>query len=254
MDNNQELVSIIIPMYNAEKYIGQTIKSILTQTYKNYEIIIVDDNSTDKSVEVVSKLISQENSKIRLISDQKLGTAARARNCGIKAANGRYICYLDADDLWKPTKLEKTIALLNKRNGAFAFTAYEFGDEFAKGTGKIVRVPQTLSYEKALSRTIIFTSTVMFDMKKISKEEIYMPDIKSEDTASWWKILRSGYTAYGLNENLVTYRRLEKSLSSNKIEAIRRIWFLYRKQEKLPLLKSIICLFGWAYRATFRRL
>ena len=88
MDNNQELVSIIIPMYNAEKYIGQTIKSILTQTYKNYEIIIVDDNSTDKSVEVVSKLISQENSKIRLISDQKLGTAARARAC--KASENRY--------------------------------------------------------------------------------------------------------------------------------------------------------------------
>ena len=113
---------------------------------------------------------------------------------------------------------------------------------------------KTLSYKEALSRTIIFTTTVMFDLEKIDRSLIFMPDVKSEDTATWWRILRAGYTAYGLNENLAVYRRPKNSLSSNKLEAVRRIWNLYRKQEGLSAPVSAYYLFFWALRATVRRL
>ncbi|MBO6088990.1 MAG: glycosyltransferase, partial [Lachnospiraceae bacterium] len=167
---------------------------------------------------------------------------------------GRYIAFLDADDLWQKDKLEKQIAFMKEKNAAFCFTGYEFADEDAKPLGKIVKVPETISYNEALRNTTIFTSTVAFDMSVLSKEQIEMPHIKSEDTALWWKLLRTGVAAYGLNENLVYYRRPSKSLSSNKFEAIKRIWNLYRKQEKLSLAKSIVCFIGWAARAVGRRI
>ena len=134
------------------------------------------------------------------------------------------------------------------------FTAYEFGDEQAKPTGKIVTVPPVLTYREALSRTVIFTTTVLLDTEKTGRNLIRMPEVKSEDSATWWKILRSGFVAYGLNEVLAVYRRPAKSLSSNKLEAVKRIWNLYRREEKLSLLQSVYNLFFWALRATIRRL
>ena len=111
-----------------------------------------------------------------------------------------------------------------------------------------------LTYKKALSRTVIFTTTVLLDTKKISRELIYMPNVPSEDSATWWQILRAGHVAKGLDEVLAVYRRPAKSLSSNKLKAIQRIWFLYREVEKLPLWTSCIVFVGWAYRATVRRI
>ena len=113
---------------------------------------------------------------------------------------------------------------------------------------------EELTYDMALTRTIIFTSTVMFDMEKMSREEIMMPHCPSEDTALWWQLLRNGYTAYGLDKNLAVYRRPAKSLSSNKLVALERIWYLYREREHLSLIRSVFCFIGWAYRATARRL
>ncbi|MCL2254692.1 MAG: glycosyltransferase family 2 protein, partial [Lachnospiraceae bacterium] len=141
-----------------------------------------------------------------------------------------------------------------KTGAAFTFTAYEFGDNFANGTGKIVSVPLTLTYRKALSRTIIFTSTTLFDLNKIDKDYLKMPNVVSEDTATWWKILRNGYTAYGMNVVTTIYRRPAGSLSSNKIKAIKRIWYLYRKVEKLSIFSSTYNFLFWAVRATKRRL
>ena len=105
-----------------------------------------------------------------------------------------------------------------------------------------------------MSRTIIFTTTVMFDLEKIDKALIQMPNVASEDTATWWKVLRNGYTAYGLNEVLAIYRRPAHSLSSNKLTAIRRIWNLYRKEERLSLVASAWNFVRWAYRAVMRRI
>lgn len=268
----EEMVSIIVPVYMAASYIAETIGMVRKQTYKNWELILVDDASPDDSTEIIRSLMREisscelpqeaseeryilsETQRVRLIRKPKNEGAAKARNTGIELAEGKYIAFLDADDVWASDKLEKELIFIKDKQAAFVFTAYEFGDENAHGLGKIVTVPERLSYRRALSRTVIFTSTVMFDMSKITKELIHMPDVESEDTAAWWKILRAGYVAYGLNEALVIYRRPKKSLSSNKLKAMKRIWNLYRKEEGLTIPVSAFCFCLWAVRATLRRI
>ncbi len=251
----QDLVSIVTPVYHAQDYIKETLDSVLAQDYKNVEHILVVDGGDDPTIPCIQEYMSaHEGANIRLIVQGINQGAAHARNRGVEEASGRYIAYIDADDLWSSKKLSRQLAYMEEKGAAFCFTGYEFGDENAKGTGKIVKVPETISYRQALKNTTIFTSTVMFDTKVIPKEEIRMPVIKSEDTALWWKILRSGHLAYGLNENLVTYRRPAKSLSSNKLEAVRRIWNLYRKAEGLSIPVSIYYFCFWAVTAVYRRL
>ncbi len=245
-------VSIIIPVHNVEKYIDDTINSVLNQSYKNWEMILVDDCSSDNSVKVIEKYLNDE--RIKLIKQDENVRAALTRNRGIEEATGDYIAFLDSDDIWIPEKLEKQLKFIKEYDCAFSFTAYEFGNEAAQPTGKIVHVPSKLTYKKALSRTVIFTSTVIFDLTKIDKEMIKMVNVPSEDTATWWKILRNGYVAYGLEEVLTIYRRPPKTLSSNKKVAIKRIWNLYRNVEKLNIFSSLYNFVFWAFRATFRRL
>lgn len=246
------MISIVSPVYNAEKYISKTIDCILAQTYQDFELIMVDDGSSDQSTNIIE---SYTDERVRLVyNDYEKKGAFSARNKGVDVARGEYVAFIDADDLWAPEKLEKTLAFMKKNDAAFVFTAYEFGDEEGIGTGKIVHVPDVLTYKKALPRTVIFTSTVLLDVGKLSKELIHMPDIASEDTATWWNILRTGVTAYGLDENLVIYRRSSGSLSSNKMVAVKRIWNLYRKNEGLGVVKSFYYMVGWAFRAVVRRL
>ena len=253
-----ELVSIVMPVYQAEEYLEETIRSVQGQTYDNWELIAVDDDSADGSFRLLASM-AQKDGRIRPIRQEGNGGAARARNTGTRLARGRYLAFLDADDLWRPRKLEQELAFLTEKQkecgeAGFAFTSYEFGDSQARGNGKIVHVPERLMYRQALSRTVIFTSTVLFDLTKIDRGLALMPEVKSEDTATRWRILREGYTAWGLDENLVIYRRPAQSLSSNKLEAVRRIWNLYRRQEGLSLVKSAWYFCFWAYRAVARRL
>lgn len=250
-----ELVSIIVPVYNVEKYIQDTCESVLNQTYGKWELILVDDCSTDASVERIEQLISdRKETRIRLLRQPQNAGAAHARNRGLREARGRYIAYLDGDDLWMPDKLEREIAYSEEKKAAFVFTGYEFADEQGVGTGRIVKVPKTLNYGQALGNTTIFTSTVLFDTELIPKELLEMPVVKSEDTALWWKVLRNGYIAYGLDCNLVKYRRPGKSLSSNKLEALRRIWNLYRREEGMGIGTSLYYFCQWAVRAVKRRM
>jgi teichuronic acid biosynthesis glycosyltransferase TuaG len=248
----EELVSIIVPVYNAASYIENTIEMVRRQTHSAWELILVDDASTDESVAVIRRMLKKDD--IRLIQKPRNEGAAAARNTGLDAARGRYIAFLDADDVWLPDKLARELAFMKDRQADFVFTAYEFGDGEARGTGKIVHVPSTLNYREALTRTVIFTTTVLIDREKIPDELIRMPKVESEDTATWWQILRAGHTACGLDEVLAIYRRPAKSLSSNKLAAIRRIWMLYRRQEGLSVLHSAWCFLFWAYRATVRRI
>ncbi len=249
------LVSIIVPVYNAEKYIEETIACVAAQTYENWELLMVEDCGTDGTMDIINRYIDKAgDARIRIIRQPYNQGAARARNRGLQEARGRYIAYLDADDLWVPEKLELELTFMKEKDAAFVFTGYEFADEQGRGTGKIVHVPETLSYRQALSNTTIFTTTVMFDTKKIGREKLEMPVVKSEDSALWFRVLREGYTAYGLDENLVRYRRAGKSLSSNKLEAIRRIWNLYRRSEGLSLPRSAYHFCFWAFRAVKRRI
>lgn len=247
------LVSIITPVYNAEKFIADTVDSVLAQSFGNWELILAENGSKDGTKEVLEKL-KDKDPRIRVLYLGDNVGAAKARNAGIKAAKGRFIAFLDADDLWKENKLQNQLRFMEKKGAAFSFTGYEFGTENAEPTGKIVRVPDKLTYKQALKNTTIFTSTVMFDTRKLAKEKLFMPAIKSEDTALWWQILRNGVVAYGLNKNLVLYRRPAKSLSSNKLEAVRRIWYLYRKWEKLNFFQSAWYFMHWGFRAVKRRI
>lgn len=249
------MVSIIVPVYNAKKYICETIEMVRRQSVQDWELLLVDDASTDGSAEVIEEYLEKaSDSRIRLIKKKKNEGAATTRNRGILEARGRYIAFLDADDIWYENKLQLQLQFMEEKQASFVFTAYEFGDENAVGTGKIVHVPEKLTYEQALSRTVIFTTTVLIDTKKIKKELIYMPRVLSEDTATWWQILRNFHVAEGMDVVTAIYRRPEQSLSSNKLKAIQRIWFLYRKVEKLSLIRSCFLFVGWAYRATVRRI
>ncbi len=245
------LVSIVVPVYNAGKYIEKTIRMVQEQTFTNWELILVDDCSQDDGAKKIEPFLSD---KIRLIQKEKNEGAAAARNTGLDHMRGRYLAFLDADDVWRKEKLEKELDFMRKKDCAFCFTAYEFGDEEANGTGKVVNVPETLTFKQALPRTVIFTTTVLFDTEKIDKKLLKMPQVPSEDTATWWQILRAGYTAYGLNENLAVYRRPAKSLSSNKFVALKRIWFLYRRQAGLSVVKSAYYFVVWAFLAVKRRI
>lgn len=246
------LVSIIVPVYNAERYVAKTIESVLNQTFTDYELILINDCSTDNSLEIIEPYLKDE--RIRLINNETNLRAAKSRNKGIDLAQGRYIAYIDADDLWLPEKLSEQLKFMKEQDCAFSCTAYEFGDDQAVGTGRIVKVLPRMNYRKALSRTIIFTSTVMMDSAKISKELMYMPNVPSEDTACWWQILRNGFDVYGCQKVLTIYRRPAESLSSNKKVALYRIWNLYRNIEGLGVIASAVNFVFWAIRATLRRI
>ncbi len=249
-------VSIIIPVYHLEKYIEQTMQCVLDQTYTDWELLMVEDNSDDRSGEIIEEFIRAHDlsGKARLIHLTDDFGAAAARNRGVRESKGRYIAYLDGDDVWRKDKLEKQLAFMHENDAAFTFSGYEFANADAVGTGKVVRVKKEFTYKQALKNTTIFTSTVMFDTEKIPREKLMMPKVKSEDTALWWNILREGVTAYGLDENLVLYRRPGKSLSSNKLEAIRRIWMLYRRNEHFNIFKSAYYFVFWAFTAVWRRI
>ncbi|MBO4617278.1 MAG: glycosyltransferase family 2 protein [Lachnospiraceae bacterium] len=245
------MVSIIVPLYNAEKFIWETVQSVINQTYKDFELLLVDDCSTDRSLAAAEAI---NDSRVRVIRQEQNAGAYAARNRGLSEAKGRYIAFLDADDKWESTKLEDTLKFMEEKGAGFVFTSYEFADEKCVGTGKVVRVPETITYKQALSNTTIFTSTVLIDREKVADELIKMPNIKSEDTATWWQILRSGHTGYGLDKNLVKYRRSAGTLSSNKIEALRRIWNLYRKAAGLSVVSSAAHFVVWAFKAVARRI
>lgn len=246
-----ELVSIVVPVYNCEKFIAETISSVLSQTFCDFELILVNDCSKDKSVDVIN---SFDDSRIRLIEQPDNQGAYAARNRGVKEARGRYIAFLDGDDIWEPCKLEHEMNYMKKENAGFVFTGYEFADENGVGNGAVVHVPHTISFKQALKNTTIFTSTVLIDREKISEDLIMMPNIKSEDTATWWRILKAGNVGYGLNENLVRYRRSAGTLSSNKFAAMKRIWKLYREIAQLSVIESAFNFVCWAVTAVLRRI
>lgn len=247
----EELVSIITPAYNCARFIRDTIETVLSQTYKNWEMIIIDDASQDNLKEIVGQY---EDKRIKLITNTENSGAAISRNNGIKAAKGKFICFLDGDDLWDKEKIRKQVNFMKKNKCAFSFTGYEFANENGKPNGNKVYIPNRIEYKEALKNTTIWTCTVMFNMDMLSKEDIYMPNVKSEDTACWWKVLKKVECAYGLNEILSYYRRSANTLSSNKIKAICRIWNLYRNVENLGLIYSLYNFCFYTINAVRRRI
>ena len=257
------VVSVIVPVYNAGAVIRETIAAVRAQTMTDWELILVDDGSTDDSIAIIRDEIAREPASVSGVRMRLLQSEVRdkdsyrgpagARNCGVDAALGRYIAFLDADDIWYPDKLSRQLEFMRENDAPFTFTSYVFGDAQAEPTRHVVHAPDSLDLEHALTRTVIFTSTVMLDRERIERRLLYMPYMESEDTACWWRILKSGIIARGLDEVLTVYRRPAHSLSSDKVSAVSRIWRLYREVAGLSAARSLKCMAGWATRATLRR-
>lgn len=252
MGEKKNLISIVVPVYNSEKYIEETIQCILNQTYQNWELIFIDDCSKDKSVSIIE---SYQDKRMHLYQNKKNMGPAYTRNQGIAKAQGRYLAYMDADDLCDKDKLEKQLLFMQKQGCAFSFTGYEFAGEDGVRNGRVVHVPDMVDYKYALKHTIISTITVMFDREQIPDDILSMPlDARGEDTATWWKILRHGYLAYGLDEPLSVYRRHGNSRSANKLDAVYGTWRMYRQNEKMGFLQSSYYFINYVFHAVMRRI
>ena len=232
----EDLVSIIMPAYNCADFIEETIKTVQAQTYQKWELLVIDDQSTDITKQVLTEL-SEKDSRIKYIELEQNSGAATARNRGIKEAKGQYIAFLDSDDLWKTEKLEKQLYFMKEHHYAFTFTSYELIDDAGQPLHKCVMVPEQIDYDTLLYDTPIFTSAVMYEKKNLSSA--YMPNlVNGEDVAMWLKMLKIVPYAYGLNENLVFYRVREHSLSAGIVTKLKRRWEIYRKSEDLPLTQA----------------
>ncbi len=247
-------VSIITPSYNSEKYIAKTMKSVQAQTYQNWEMIIVDDCSTDKTCEIVERF-SAIDSRIKLLRQETNAGAGAARTKAMRASTGRFVAYLDADDIWKSSKLEKQVKFMRKKGCGFSCASYEVIDDDGNKKGKEVHMLPKVDYVGFLTNNLLQTVGIMVDTEKVDKELLVMPNIRRrQDAATWLQILKAGHECYGMKEILAEYRRAEGSLSSNKIKAVKGIWHLYRDIEHLSLPFSCYCFVRYAVFAVWKRI
>ncbi|MFB5197484.1 glycosyltransferase family 2 protein [Neobacillus sp. KR4-4] len=252
MSPQQPLISIITPSYNASLFIEQTITSVRKQTYQNWEMIIVDDCSTDNTPEILEQ-IEKEDERIKVIYLNQNGGAAVARNIALQNAKGRYVAFLDSDDCWKPEKLQKQYSFMQTNYYAFTFTGYELITNDGVLLNKQIPAPEQITYNDMLKNTIIGCLTVMIDRKTVG--HFQMPNIRTrQDLATWLAILKKGFNAYGLNENLAEYRTGNPSISRNKWKAAKMNWFVYRKVEKLNVIKAFWCFSHYAFHALLKRI
>ncbi len=254
MKKENYLISIITPVYNCEKFLKFTIESVINQTYSNWELILVDDCSTDNSAKVAKKY-SQKDSRIKYFKLSENSGAAIARNYALNKALGRFVAYLDSDDMWKSNKLEKQMLYMLENKIAFSCTDYEKIDEHGHSLNKIIKIPKIVDYDLFLRNTIIQTVGVMIDVQLTGKKILEMPNIRRrQDAATWCQLLKNGFDCYECPETLSYYRVVSNSLSSNKFKAMKMNWYWYRKIEKLPLWKTCYCFIGYAFNAVKKRI
>jgi len=243
-------VSIVTPLYNAERFVADTITSVRGQTVGDWEMLIVDDASSDKGPEIVARL-AQADPRIRLITLAQNSGAAVARNTAIRACRGRYIAFVDADDLWHGEKLERQLAFMEETGAALSFTGYEKIDLEGKRIGEI-RVPARVSYHDMLKSNYIGCLTAMFDTAQLGKVE--MPLIRRrQDYGLWLDILKRTAFAHGLDESLAHYRVRSDSLTSNKLTSSKFTWQLYREHQGLSVPASAYYLANFLVRAVVRK-
>lgn len=242
-------VSIITPTYNCGKFIGRTIESVLAQTYNNWEMIIVDDRSTDDTKSIVEKYAVRDDRIKYCLLEQNSG-AAVARTTAMKMAAGAYMAFLDSDDIWLPEKLEKQLDFMEKTGYAFTCTAYEQIDEDDKLIGKTIKTVVKTDYNRLLLDCPVGNSTVMYNVEKMGKFEV--PNIrKRNDDALWLAMLKKEKYIWGMPDVLMRYRVRENSISSNKFQLIKYHWILYRKIEHLSVLRSAFHVAWWCFLKVF---
>lgn len=244
-----ELVSIIMPAYKAAGVISQSIQSVLDQTYQNWELIITDDCSPDHTVEVVRGWCKRDE-RITLIEAPVNGGPATARNLSLRQARGRWIAFLDSDDLWLPQKLERQLTFHIRQQAKISFTEFRRMHADGAGFGRVVKIPIELTYRQLLGNTGIATSTVLVDRRLTGT--FSMKKIFYDDFGCWLDILRSGGRASGLREDLMRYRVMSESVSRNKRRSAIEVWKTYRNVEELGLLESSFYFASYAARAALK--
>lgn len=249
MENIQ--VSIVMPVYNSAKYLSAAIESVRHQTFTFWELIIVDDHSTDNSPDIIERYAQKDVRIIPIYLPSNNG-AATARNAGIACRRGRYLAFLDSDDIWSKNKLEIQLAFMKENDYIFTYTSYDLINLNGDRMNIEVTVPSRLSYNEALTKTAISTITVCLDMKQIT--DIRMPMLKgAEDTGTWLCLLKNIDFAYGINRNLASYRQVPTSLSHNLYERINRHWRLYRRVEGFSITKSLYLYIHYVYYVLNKR-
>lgn len=241
------LVSVITPVFHCEKYIGRTLESVFSQTYPEVEIVLVDDQSQDRSAEIIREYQATHPEIIYFLQPKNMG-AGHARNKALELAKGQYVAFLDADDLWKPEKLEKQVNLLREKKSGFCFTAIEMID----GSDRVVKskrsVKEEIDYQFLLSNTMIPTSGVMIDRAVKGDFRMHLRR-GGQDYATWLRLLRDGSPAYGIDEALVGYRIDGKSLSSNKLESVKQIWEIQTQDEGIPKAAAARHIVKWCWNS-----
>jgi len=247
--NTENLVSIIMPAYNSEKFIGAALDSVIVQTYRNWEVIVIDDCSTDRTSEVIKEKMDRD-SRIRYYRLPINSGAAIARNTALEMAQGRYMAFLDSDDLWLPDKLARQIEFMQRNSYTFTCTSYTKIDEQGNSLNRIIRVQHRRDYYGVL-KTCPGNSTVIYDAMELGKHKI--PNLrKRNDYVMWLKIIKKAKFLYGLEEPLGSHRVRNDSISSNKISLVAYHWEIFRNIEHLSLLRSSYLIIYWVVATVFR--
>ena len=244
------MVSIITPAFNSEKFIAETIQSVLAQTYQNWELLIVDDCSTDKTAEVISRF---QDSRIKYFYNSTNKGSAVSRNIALQKASGRWIAFLDSDDLWHPEKLEKQIEFMKKNNYRFSYTNYCEIDETSKERGILISGPEVITKKMMTAYCWPGCLTVMYDAEFLGLMQT--ADIKiNEEYALWIKISQKT-NCYLLNENLAKYRRHKGSLTSKSyMKLIKWHYLMFRKAENKNVIASLFYTLGNLIFGTYKKL
>jgi teichuronic acid biosynthesis glycosyltransferase TuaG len=241
-----ELVSIITPTFNSAKFIAETIQSVQKQTHSNWEMIVVDDGSKDNTVEIIQNFMEDDH-RIHLIQLNKNSGPAKARNKGIEKTQGKYMTFLDADDVWFPDFIQNSIKTIKETQIHFVFSSYRRSNENLEFIYSDFIVPQKVTYTDILKTNSISCLTAFIDIEVLGKKN--MPEIfKRQDMGLWLKYLKEIPFAYGIKEPKAIYRIRENSLSRNKKSLIKYQWEFYRKVEKLNVFQSIYYMLHWMYR------
>lgn len=244
------VVSIITPVFNGAGVIWQAIESVQSQTFKDWEMIIVDDCSTDDTSAVV-KQYAVSDSRIHLFSQVENGGPARARNSALRAATGRYIAFLDSDDLWLPRKLELQLAFMREKSAAITYTSYRRFTEDSEKPGHLISLSHSFDYRGLLKNTGIACLTVMVDQELTGSFE--MPLVRHEDYALWLGLLKRGFVAHGLQLDLARYRVAQVSVSGNKFKSASWVWNIYRNVEHLSFPYAAWCFLNYGLNAYKKR-
>ncbi len=232
---SENLVSVVMPAFNSEQYIGEAIESVIRQSYTNWELIVVDDFSADRTPEIVDYYLAQDR-RIKFVRLEKNYGASKARNTAMDLASGKYIAFLDSDDIWLPEKLAAQISFMKREHVLFSCTSYRKVNRNGEDSGQVVRAREKLDYEGILKRCP-GNSTVVYNAESLGKFTV--PDIrKRNDYALWLQVIKKAKFLYGLDEPLASYRVRYNSLSSRKIPLVEYQWKVFRSIEKLPLAKS----------------